>query len=100
MSKTSTAPTTRPWDVAGAGGASRTTDLRVHSGQRLLLVTDGITGRHTESGVFGLEGIQRALDSLQCPTAAATAMAILHAVSDCWKEPLEDDGTVVVLCVS
>ena len=87
----------------GRGGSGRSftpTDLRVHSGQRLLLVTDGITGRHTESGVFGLEGIQRALDSLHCPTAAATAMAILHAVSDCWKEPLEDDGTVVVLCVT
>jgi hypothetical protein len=31
--------------------------------------------------------------------AAATAMAILQAVTDCWREPLEDDGTVVVLSV-
>jgi serine phosphatase RsbU (regulator of sigma subunit) len=75
------------------------TDLRMHPGQRLLLVTDGITGRRTEGGVFGLEGIQGALDDLRCPTAAATAMAILHAVTECWKEPLEDDGTVVVLCI-
>jgi hypothetical protein len=27
-------------------------------------------------------------------------MAILQAVTDCWREPLEDDGTVVVLCVA
>jgi hypothetical protein len=27
-------------------------------------------------------------------------MAILRAVSDCWREPLEDDGTVVVLAVA
>jgi hypothetical protein len=27
-------------------------------------------------------------------------MAILQAVTDCWSEPLEDDGTVVVLCVA
>jgi hypothetical protein len=33
------------------------------------------------------------------PTAA-TAMAILQAATDCWREPLEDDGTVVVLCVA
>jgi hypothetical protein len=33
------------------------------------------------------------------PTAARTAMAIQHGVTKCWKEPLEDDGTVVVLAV-
>jgi hypothetical protein len=65
----------------------------------VLLVTDGITGRRTTTGVFGLAGVQAAVDGTSSPTAAATAMAVLQAVSDSWTEPLEDDGTVVVLCV-
>jgi len=27
-------------------------------------------------------------------------MAILRAVTDCWRAPLEDDSTAVVLCVT
>jgi serine phosphatase RsbU (regulator of sigma subunit) len=69
------------------------------SGERLILVTDGITERTTESGVFGLDGIRSALAELETPTAAGTAMAILNAVTSCWQEPLEDDGTVVVLAI-
>jgi hypothetical protein len=34
------------------------------------------------------------------PTAAATGLSILQAVTDCWREPLEDDGTVAVLAVA
>jgi len=69
--------------------------------RRLILVTDGITERHAEGGgIFGIEGIQNAVASVENTTAAATAMAILQAVTDCWREPLEDDGTVVVLCVA
>jgi serine phosphatase RsbU (regulator of sigma subunit) len=68
--------------------------------ERLILVTDGITERRTEGGGhFGIEGIRRAVEQLEHPTAAATAMGILQAVTDCWREPLEDDGTVVVLCI-
>jgi serine phosphatase RsbU (regulator of sigma subunit) len=77
------------------------TDRRLASGERLVLVTAGITKRRTEDGRrFGMEGIRRAVEELQTPTAAATAMAILQAVTECWSEPLEDDGTVVVLCVA
>ncbi len=68
--------------------------------ERLILVTDGITERKIEGGGrFGIEGIRGAIAELEAPTAAATAMTILQAVTDCWREPLEDDGTVVVLCV-
>lgn len=28
------------------------------------------------------------------------AMAIQQAVTDCWREPLQDDGTVVVMAVA
>jgi serine phosphatase RsbU (regulator of sigma subunit) len=77
-----------------------TTERQLASGERLILVTDGILERRTEGGGrFGVEGIRRALAEVESPTAAATAMAILQAVSDSWKEPLEDDGTVVVLSV-
>jgi serine phosphatase RsbU (regulator of sigma subunit) len=88
----------------GSGEEEQTftpTERQLASGERLILVTDGITERQTEGGGrFGLEGIRRAVDEVQSATAAGTAMAILHAVTDCWREPLEDDGTVVVLCVA
>ncbi len=77
------------------------TQRQLHSGERLLLVTDGITQRKTEGGgVFGIEGIRNAVAGVENPTAAATAMAILQAVTDCWREPLEDDGTAAVLAIA
>jgi serine phosphatase RsbU (regulator of sigma subunit) len=84
----------------GKPGRTFTTTRRaLASGERLILVTDGITERRTESGVFGVDGIRSALADVETPTAAATAMAILNAVTRCWREPLEDDGTVVVLAI-
>jgi serine phosphatase RsbU (regulator of sigma subunit) len=77
------------------------TERRLRSGERLILVTDGITERKTEGGGrFGVDGIRRALTRLESPTAAATAMAILQAVNDCAGQPLEDDGTAAVLAVT
>ncbi|HYM80424.1 MAG TPA: SpoIIE family protein phosphatase [Candidatus Limnocylindria bacterium] len=60
-----------------------------------------MTERRTEDGgTFGLDGLRGALERADSPTAAATAMAILRAVTDCWAaEPFEDDATVVVLAV-
>jgi serine phosphatase RsbU (regulator of sigma subunit) len=88
----------------GTGDDERTfepSERQLASDERLILVTDGITERRTESGGhFGIEGIRRAVDEVENSTAAATAMAIMQAVTDCWREPLEDDGTVVVLCVA
>jgi len=88
----------------GTGDTERTfqsTECQLHSGERLILITDGITGRHTEDGGrFGVEGLRRALERVDNPTAAATAMAIQQTVTDCWREPLEDDATVVVLAVA
>jgi serine phosphatase RsbU (regulator of sigma subunit) len=77
------------------------TTRQLSADERLVLVTDGITQRKMEGGgTFGIEGIRKALADVETPTAAATALAILQAVTDCWREPLEDDGTVVVLCVT
>ena len=86
----------------GRGAADRTFTISrrgLASGERLILVTDGITERKTASGTFGVDGIRSALAGLETPTAAGTAMAILNAVTSCWREPLEDDGTVVVLAI-
>jgi serine phosphatase RsbU (regulator of sigma subunit) len=87
----------------GAGPAEPrfiTTDRRLTTGQRLILVSDGVTERRTDTGVFGIDGIRRALQTVEFPTAAATAMAILRTVAESWTEALEDDATVVVLCVT
>jgi serine phosphatase RsbU (regulator of sigma subunit) len=87
----------------GSGPANptyRTTQRQLHHGERLILLTDGITKRRMEDGgVFGVDGIRTALERAESPTAASTAMAIQQAVTDCWREPLEDDGTVVVMAI-
>jgi serine phosphatase RsbU (regulator of sigma subunit) len=76
------------------------TALRLHAADRVVLVTDGITDRVVEGGGrFGTDGLQRAVRDAAAPTAAATAMAIQHAVTSCWTEPLQDDATLVVLAV-
>jgi serine phosphatase RsbU (regulator of sigma subunit) len=72
----------------------------LESGERLVLVTDGIMERTVEGGGhFGVEGLRRAVQGAEAPTAAATAMAVQQAVNRCWTEPLEDDATLVVLAV-
>src|SRR5215217_3567519 len=79
----------------------RTNERQLRAGERLILLTDGIISRHTEDGGrFGVDGLRDALERAENPTAAATAMAIQRAVTDCWSEPLEDDATVVVLAVA
>ena len=76
------------------------TSRQLHSGERLILVTDGIIARKMEGGgTFGVEGIRGALDRAESPTAAWTAMAIQQAVTECWREPLDDDATVVVMAI-
>jgi len=50
--------------------------------------------------IFGVDGLRRAVDNAESPTAACTAMAIQQAVTDSWTEPLQDDATVVVMAVA
>lgn len=79
----------------------RLTERQLNPGERLILLTDGITERHMAGGgKFGRQGIERALESAENPTAACTAMAIQEAVVDYWDEPLEDDATVVVMAIA
>src|SRR3954452_1503082 len=76
-------------------------ERRLRSGERLILLTDGVIARRTEDGGrFGVEGLRDALERAETPPAAATAMAIQQAVTESWDEPLDDDATVVVLAVA
>ena len=77
------------------------TERRLKPGERLILLTDGITNRQLEGGgTFGLDGVKRAIEGAASPTAAGTAMAIQQALTDCSREPFEDDATVVVMAVA
>jgi serine phosphatase RsbU (regulator of sigma subunit) len=76
-------------------------ERRLRSGERLILLTDGVISRRTQDGgQFGVDGLRDALERAENPTAAATAMAIQQAVTESWEEPLDDDATVVVLAVA
>jgi serine phosphatase RsbU (regulator of sigma subunit) len=76
------------------------TKRQLRAGERLILVTDGIVNRRMEGGgTFGLEGLKEALERTDSTSAASTAMAIQQSVTECWREPLEDDATVVVMAI-
>ena len=81
--------------------AFEVSERRLHPGERLVLITDGITGRQVNGGgTFGVDGLRSAIESAEYPTAASTAMAIHGAVTASWSEPLEDDATVVVMAIA
>jgi serine phosphatase RsbU (regulator of sigma subunit) len=90
---------------APLGNAERDEDFepttrQLRSGDRLVLVTDGITGRKPDDGgTFGVNGMRDALARVESPTAAGAAMAVMQAVTKSSRDPLEDDATVVVLQV-
>jgi serine phosphatase RsbU (regulator of sigma subunit) len=86
---------------AGAGAPTfETSVIALESADRLVLVTDGITERTVKGGGrFGIDGVGRATLAADAPTAAATAMAIHRAVTECSTDPLQDDATLVVLAV-
>jgi serine phosphatase RsbU (regulator of sigma subunit) len=87
----------------GAGDRAPTfhpSRVTLDSGDRLVLVTDGIIERVvTGGGRFGLDGLRSAIRATDTPTAAATALAIQHAVTTCSTEPVGDDASWVVLAV-
>jgi AcrR family transcriptional regulator len=94
------APAHPPLGTAKVGASYQVTKGQLYPGERLILVTDGVISRRMENGgTFGVGGLKRALGRADNPTAASTAMAIQQAVTDSWREPLEDDATVVVMAV-
>lgn len=82
----------------GDGSENVVSVVTLEPGDRIVLVTEGITGRTVEGGgAFGVEGLRKAVEGTG--TAAATAMAIQQAVVECWTEPLEDDACLIVLAI-
>ena len=86
------------------GGGKRSfepVERRLKPGERLILLTDGITNRQLDGGgTFGLDGVKTAVEAAASPTAAGAAMAIQQALTDCSREPFQDDATVVVMAVA
>ena len=54
---------------------------RLGPGERLVLHSDGVTARRTAHGLFGIDGIERAVASAGGSSAAAAARAIQEALS-------------------
>ena len=68
-------------------------------GERVISSPTEVNERRTAGGGrVGVDGIRRAL-RLEHPRRAATRWPV-QAVTDCWREPLQDDGTVAVLAIA
>jgi serine phosphatase RsbU (regulator of sigma subunit)/DNA-binding phage protein len=94
------APEHPPLGVGEASPSFTAGRRQLHSGERLILLTDGIIERRMQGGrTFAIDGLRRALARADNPTAASTGIAIQQAVTDCWREPLQDDATVVVMAI-
>ncbi len=70
---------------------------RLEEGELLILHSDGITARRTKDGLFGLDGIERAVRSAPSRSATAIARAIQEATMEAAEEPLQDDAVAIVL---
>jgi serine phosphatase RsbU (regulator of sigma subunit)/AcrR family transcriptional regulator len=73
------------------------TQRRLEPGERVVLHSDGVTARRTPDGLFGVDGIRRALESAPGPSATAAARSIQEAVMSAAEDPLQDDAVAVVL---
>jgi len=73
---------------------------RLEEGERLILHSDGITARRTADGLFGLDGIERAVRGAHSGSATAIAQAIQEAVLEASEDPLQDDAVAIVLAPS
>jgi serine phosphatase RsbU (regulator of sigma subunit) len=70
---------------------------RLEDDERLILHSDGITARKTEDGLFGLDGVERAVRDAPSRSATAIAKSIQEAVMSSATEPLQDDAVALVL---
>jgi serine phosphatase RsbU (regulator of sigma subunit) len=73
-------------------------ERRLATGERLLLLSDGILDRPTvDGGSLGLDGIHEAVLKAPDTSASGTLRAIEDAVRESVEDPLADDATLVVL---
>jgi serine phosphatase RsbU (regulator of sigma subunit) len=72
--------------------------VRVLPGERIVLASDGVTGRPTHDGTpLGTDGVRQAAANVAPTSAAETVKAIEDAVLHASSAPLEDDATLIVL---
>jgi serine phosphatase RsbU (regulator of sigma subunit) len=73
-------------------------ERRLQEGERLLLLSDGITERpRVDGGILGLDGIREAVRKAPADSASGTLRAIEDAVREAVEDPLSDDATLIVL---
>ena len=76
------------------------TQLRLESGDRLVLYTDGITeveSRHDEE--FGTDRVKEVVARNRARSAEEIQRSLMQAVSEHCEEKFQDDATVVVIAV-
>jgi serine phosphatase RsbU (regulator of sigma subunit)/anti-sigma regulatory factor (Ser/Thr protein kinase) len=71
--------------------------VRLEPGDTLVCVTDGVTERRSEHGMFGEEGLVAVLRRCAGRTAPQIAAEIHRTVVDFSREPARDDLAVLVL---
>jgi serine phosphatase RsbU (regulator of sigma subunit) len=72
----------------------------VAAGDRLLLYSDGVTGRRTaDGGRLGENGLRALLAELGPRSAATTVRHIQDAVIAASPDPLRDDATLLVVAL-
>jgi PAS domain S-box-containing protein len=69
---------------------------RISPGERILLYTDGVSNRPTDSGLFGRDGIVAAVRDAAGTAPSALARAVQSAVVAATTDLLRDDAAVVV----
>jgi serine phosphatase RsbU (regulator of sigma subunit) len=67
-------------------------------GTRLVLYSDGVSERRRKDGrLFGLAGIQKALQASRGASVDATVRCLQDAVLRASDRPLRDDATLLIL---
>jgi AcrR family transcriptional regulator len=90
-------PAQPPLGLLGRGRTFRRHQRRLRPGDRVVLYSDGISRRRVADGLFGTDGIVKAVRGTAKRSAAATVRAIQEAVVSASEDPLPDDAAVVVL---
>jgi hypothetical protein len=70
---------------------------RLEPDELLILHSDGITARKTPGGLFGVDGIERAIREADSRSATEIAVSIQEAVMGAAEDPLQDDAVAIVL---
>jgi serine phosphatase RsbU (regulator of sigma subunit) len=84
--------------AAGMPDRPEVQSRRIHAGDRLILLSDGVLNRPTlDGGTVGLDGVREVVLKAPPDSAAGTLRAIEDAVRESVEDPLADDATVVVL---